>query len=118
MTFEANLKTVLAVVTPRVFPDFAPVSTTRPYVTYQQVGGEVLNLLQNVPSGVKYAEMQINVWSDTRAEAVQIANAIEDAMRAATTFFAKPTSAFIADYDADVPVYGTHQDFSCRWTTA
>jgi len=118
MSFESDLRTVLVAVTSRVSADFAPVSTARPYVTFQQVGGDVLNLLENIPSGVKFAEIQINVWADTRPQAVQIANAIEVAMRAATAFFAMPMSAFIADFDPDVPVYGTRQSFSCRWTTA
>jgi len=118
VSFESDLKTVLAAVTSRVYPDFAPVTTARPYCTYQQIGGDVLNVIENVPTGVKFAEMQINVWSNTRAEAVQIANAIEVAMRAATTFFAQPMAAFVADFDPDVPVFGTHQSFSCRWTAA
>lgn len=117
MTFEADLFTLLKTVTPFVFPDFAPVSTPRPYVTWQAVGGEVINPLANVAPGRRNAEIQINVWSDTRAQALSISRAIEDAMRAASAFTARPVSAAVSDYDADVPVYGCRQDFSCWHST-
>lgn len=117
MTFEADLFTLLKTVTPRVFPDFAPVSTVRPYVTFQAVGGQVINPLSNEKPGKRNAELQINVWSDTRAESLSLSRAIEDAMRAATAFNARPQSAAVSDYDADVPVYGARQDFSCWFTS-
>lgn len=117
MTFEADLFTLLKTVTPRVFPDFAPVSTQRPYVTYQQIGGQVINLIENVAPGKRNAVLQVNVWSNTRAEALQISRAIEDAMRAATAFIGRPISAAVADFDAEIPVYGARQDFTCWHST-
>lgn len=117
MTFEADLKAVLDDVSPRVFPDFAPVKTMRPYVTYQQIGGQVVNPLAGTAPGQRNSEMQITVWSSTRAESLQLSRAIEDALRAATAFTARPLSAAIADYDVDIPVYGARQDFSCWHTT-
>lgn len=114
MTFEADLTAVIeAAGCERVSPDVAPVGTARPYVTYQQVGGDVLNPVANVPPGRRHGEMQIKVWADTRAEAVALMRAIEDAMRAATAFQAKPIAGFVAEHDADIPVYGCRQDFSC-----
>lgn len=89
MTFEADLFALLSGVTPRVFPDFAPTATPRPYVTFQQIGGRVLNQVANVAPGVRNAMVQINVWSNTRAEAMQVMYAIEAAMCT--------TSAFTAD---------------------
>ncbi|GAB3763476.1 hypothetical protein GCM10028796_17030 [Ramlibacter monticola] len=121
MTFEADLVTLLKAAAPalgtRVFPDFAPVSATRPYVTFQQVGGDVLNPIANGAPGKRNSEIQINVWSNTRSEALQISRAIEDAMRAATAFQARPIAAAVSDYDADIPVYGCLQSFGCWHTT-
>ena len=117
MTFEADLYTTLKAVTPRVFPDFAPVSTLRPYVTFQQVGGDVINPLDNSAPGTRLPEVQVNVWSDTRLQAMSLIRAIEDAMRGATAFKARPAGDAVADYDADVPVYGARHDFFCRHTT-
>lgn len=113
MTFEADLFTLLKTVTPRVFPDFAPVSTTRPYVTYQQIGGEVLNMVANVAPGVRNAMVQITVWSNTRKESLEIMRAIEDAICSTSVFpSARPIAAAVADYDAEIPVYGARQDFT------
>jgi hypothetical protein len=113
MSFESDLHTLLSGVTPRVFPDVAPSRTARPYVTYQAIGGQVLNMVANVAPGVRNATLQINVWSNTRAEALQVMRAIEDAMCTASVFkAARPIGAAVADYDADIPVYGARQDFT------
>jgi len=117
MTFEADLFTQLGTVATRVFADFAPVMTDRPYVTYQQIGGSVINPLNNSAPGVRLPDVQVNVWADTRKEAMQLSRAIENALRAATTFHAHPIGEPVCDFDADVPVYGARQDFACRHNT-
>jgi hypothetical protein len=103
---------VLKTVATRVFPDFAPVSTARPYVTYQQIGGQAVNMLDRIVPNKRNATIQVNVWSDTRAEAMTLIQGIEDAIRATTVFQGEPVSAAMGDFDADVPVYGANQDFS------
>jgi hypothetical protein len=117
MTFEADLTTLLKTVCPRVKSDFAEVATTRPYITFQQVGGQVVTLLANTAPGIRQSEVQINVWSSTRPEAMQLVRAIEAAMCTATAFTARPAGDVVADFDADVPVYGARQDFRC-WHTS
>lgn len=112
MTVEADLRTVLLTACPRVFPDVAPTSTTRPYVTYQQIGGQVINPLGKELPNKQNGEFQINVWSDTRAEAAATALLIEAALRQAEQFVARPLSAPSSDYDHDMLVYGSRQDFS------
>jgi hypothetical protein len=121
VSFEGDLFTLLKAAAPelgsRVYPDFAATSTTRPYCTYQQIGGDVINPIENVAPDKRNSVMQINVWSNTRLEALQISRAIEDAMRAASAFQARPIGAAVADYDADIPVYGCRQDFTCWHST-
>lgn len=116
MTVEADLKTVLATVCARVFPDFAPVGTTKPYVTYRQVGGDVITPMAKEVPNLQYGVFQINVWANSRASAASTILAIESAMVLATTFTAKPASAPVSDFDADVPVFGSEQDFYV-WST-
>lgn len=114
MTFESDLVVLLGGIAPgAVFPDFAPVATARPYITFQGLGGQVLNPLCNEIPGKRNAEMQINVWADTRAQALSLIRSIEDAMRLATAFIARPSSAPVSDFDADTRVYGCLQTFSC-----
>jgi hypothetical protein len=112
MSLESQLFTVLAAVCPRTYPDFAPTSTTRPYVTYQQIGGEAVNFLDRTAPTKRNARVQVSVWADSRTSAVTTMQAIEDAIRAATVFQGEPEAAMTADFDADFPVYSAMQDFT------
>ena len=69
MSLESDLYTVLSAVCPRTFPDFAPTSTVRPYVTYQQIGGAAVNYLGREIPNKRNARMQVNVWANSRASA-------------------------------------------------
>ena len=111
MSLETQLYTVLVAVTPSVFPDFAPATTQRPYVTFQQIGGQAVNMLDRFTPNKRNATVQVNVWANTRAEAMTLMQSIEDAIRAATVFQGEPESAAQSDFDADIPVYGASQDF-------
>jgi len=114
MTIETDIKTVLGNVpgVTRVFPDFAPVATQRPYVTYRQVGGDVVSPLAKQVPNLQHGIFQVNVWANSRASAASTMLAIESAMVLASTFTAKPISAPVSDFDADVPVFGSEQEFS------
>lgn len=112
MTVESDIKTVLTSVCAQVFPDFAPTSTSRPYITYQQIGGEAPGFMGREVPSKQNGEIQINVWADTRVAASALAILIEAAMIAATQFQASASSAPAGDFDPDIPVYGCRQDFS------
>lgn len=109
MTMESDLYARLVAICPRVYPDVAPTSTARPYVTYQQIGGETIDPLDNSAPGKRNAVIQINVWSNTRSEANAISHQIEDSMRLMS---ARPQGASLSDYDYDMLVYGAQQDFA------
>lgn len=116
MSFEEDLYAVLDAVLPGgVFPDFADVGTPRPYVTWQQIGGPVLNPVSGDATGLRSVECQINVWADTRLQARTLIRSIEAAMRAAPAFDARPMAEPVDDFDADIPVYGSLQSFICRF---
>jgi hypothetical protein len=111
VALESKLTALLKGVCPRAYPDFAPNGTARPYVTYQQIGGDVINPLARDVPNAENAEMQITVWSDTRGEAKALIKQIEAALIVATDFTAKPRSAAASDFDADIPLYSSRQDF-------
>jgi hypothetical protein len=111
MAIEKALREVLLAVCPRVFYDFAPVSTPRPYITFQQIGGAAPSYVDATVSSKLNGEFQINVWADKRIEASGLARQIEAALIAAPAFDARPVGALVADFDADIPVYGARQDF-------
>jgi hypothetical protein len=111
VTVEADIKTVLATCCDRVFPDFAPFNTTRPFVCYQQIGGLVLNPLDRSLSNKQIGDFQVTVTATSRASAASVIASIEAAMRAAAQFVAKPISAPRSDFDAEVKVFEALQDF-------
>lgn len=118
MALESDLTTLLKTVCPRVYPDIAPdPMPVRPFVTYQQVGGEVVNFLERALVGKRNARMQINVWADTRLAASVLAGQIEDAIKLSTAFQAEPIGAWVSQQEPDLRLYGTLQDFSIWYSS-
>ena len=112
MSLETQLFTVLSGLCPRTFPGYAPITTARPYVTYQQIGGEAVNMLDRFVPNKRNANIQVNVWSNTMAEAMTLIQSIEDALRMSVVFQAEPQNAPVTDFDADIPVYSAVQEFN------
>lgn len=112
MSVEKAIREALLPVCPRVFYDFAPVETQRPYVTFQQIGGRVLSFMDPTVPSKKHGEFQVNVWADKRTDASALARQIEAALIAAAAFQASPIGAPASDFDPDIPVYGAQQSFS------
>lgn len=112
MTIEVAVANVLLTVCPRVFSDFASTATTRPYVTFQRIGGDAVQLVgPEVPNKIN-GLFQVDVWSASRGEADALARQIEAAMRTAATIQARPIGESIATSDAGLSLRGTSQDFS------
>lgn len=111
MTLEEKLVALIRPICARVRPDFAPTNTERPYVTFQQVGGQTDDYTDGVVSTLENAEIQVNVWAGSRGEAKALIKRIEAALIEATTIQASPVSASVSDFDADMEIYGSRQDF-------
>lgn len=101
-----------ALVSDRVFPDVAPEETARPYITYQQVGGEAVNFVDSTVPSMKNGRWQINVWADSRLDAAPLARLVEDTLRAVTALRPTVLGGPIARYDEETKLRGTTQDFS------
>jgi hypothetical protein len=112
MTLEANLAVLLKQVCDQTFPDFAPPGTKLPYITFQQIYGDVISYLGKEVSSKENAVMQINVWSATRKEAKAMILQIESLLTLAVSFQASPVAASVSDFEADLPAYCSRQDFS------
>lgn len=112
MTLEEKLFAALTAICPRVFQDFAPTNTPRPYVTFQQIGGETVEFLDRAVASKENAYVQVNVWADTRKEAKGTIQQIEVALVQATEFQASPQAAPSNDFDPDMDRYSSMQDFS------
>lgn len=112
MSVETDLRALLVPLCPRVFPDFAPFSTPRPFVVYQVIGGRSLRWLDGSAPDKRHHMVQISVWADTRLAASALASSIEQALCAATTVKAWPEAEPTHLAEEDIPLYGCQQDFS------
>jgi hypothetical protein len=113
MTVEDQIFDALkGLVSNRVYPDVARGVVARPYITYQQIGGEGINFVDPTIPSKKHGRFQINVWADTRPAAAALARQIEDTLRVTTALQTTVLGAPIAVYEPDTDLYGTIQDFS------
>jgi hypothetical protein len=116
MALEESLNTLLRTICARTSPDFAPPETERPYVTWQQIGGDSLIPLDSSIPSHENAEIQIDVWANTRVEAKSIIKQIEAALIQTQTMTARPAGASASDFDSAMRVYCSSQDFKI-WHT-
>lgn len=112
MTVEADITALLKAICPRVAPDFMATIPERPYITYQQIGGEAAVFLDGSLPSKENGEFQIDVWSDTRGEAKALIKQVAAAICASTAFQASPLAGPRSDSDPDMKLYCSRQDFS------
>jgi hypothetical protein len=112
MSIEADIfNTLKGLVSNRVYPDVAPAGTEKPFIVYQQAGGEAVNFLEAGAPVKRNARMQITCWATTRLAAATLARQAEDALTS-SALKAFSIGALTAIYEDDTGLYGTRQDFS------
>ncbi|WP_316150435.1 DUF3168 domain-containing protein [Cupriavidus sp. BIC8F] len=94
----------------RCYPDVAPANAVRPYLTYQSVGGQSLNILDG-NEDLQNARVQVNAWANDRLTASTL---IQSAIAALTSPTIKGISigAPVSTFEMDTRMYGSRQDFS------
>lgn len=114
MTIEADLFNTLKGLVPstRVFPDVAPQGVAKPYITYQQVGGQSVTVLESVAVGKRNARIQVNCWDTSRQSVANLARQVEDAIASSSILRGFVLGAMTAVFESDLLLYGTRQDFS------
>ena len=104
---------VTGLVSGNVWPDIAPAGVTAlPRITYQQVGGQAINFLENVPAGKRNGRFQVNCWGATRLQVAALSRQVEDAIKSTNALYPTILAAPVAIYEPDTKLYGTRQDFS------
>lgn len=111
MSLETDFVAVLKTCCDSVFPGSAPASQPRPFVTWEQLGGDAARYVDNTPMAKRLALLQVDTWATTKAAAMQLAREIEDALCAATTITARPLSDQSGRQDEYVDAYGVTQEF-------
>lgn len=113
MSLESTIFDALkGLVSNRVYPDVAPESATRPYITYQAVGGQAVNFLDTTVPSKKNARIQINTWADTRQAAAALSRQVEDTLRGVAALQTQVLGAPVSIYEMDTKLRGARQDFS------
>lgn len=112
MILEATIFNALhELVDNRVFPDFAPEGTPRPFITYQAVGGSPINMIDGTVPDKELTRVQVNVWASKRLEASDLGKQVENTLRAVTALQATVLTGRIATFDEATKLRGTMQDF-------
>ncbi len=113
MSAEATIHALLSgLVATRVFPDVAPSGVARPFIVYQQVGGQGLVYAEGDMPNRENARMQIACWATTRSQAISLAQQAE-ALICASVLMARPMGARVSVHEEDTNLYGARQDFDC-----
>lgn len=95
----------------RIFGDFAPPTTTLPFIVYQAVGGEPDNYIGGDVPDKQQVRMQVSVWAKGRIEASQLGAQVEAAIRAAAVLQPEVATGRAAVFDDATGYRGTRQDF-------
>lgn len=116
-------ETLFALLSPlvngRVYPDYAPFNTVRPFITYQNVGGVTSNSFCG-DTDAQNAHIQVNVWAEIGGGGRKQANTI---MRAVAFLISGQfpigvaLGGLVSDFDDVTKAYGARQDFSI-WHTS
>lgn len=108
MTLEEKLTTLLRGLCPRVFRITAPVGTEQPYITYQRIGGQSVDFIDNAIPSKRNALVQINVWGGDPDALIQ---QVELALRTSTDMQAAPQGESRDADEPDMELVGASQDF-------
>lgn len=113
MSAEATIHALLSgLVAARVYPDVAPSGVARPFIVYQQVGGQGVVYTEGTMPDHENARMQIACWATTRTQAITLAKQAE-ALICASELMAHPLGSRISVHEPETNLYGARQDFDC-----
>lgn len=112
MSLESILVGLLTPVVAQVYPDVAPSGTEPPYANYMQFGGEAVTFIGAEVPSKRNANIQIDIYCTTRAEAISLMLAVESTLTWSASLQAKPISAMRATLDDESDLRGASQDFT------
>lgn len=116
MSLESDLVATLQTQCPRVHPGDGPLDSERPFITWDHLGGDPLRYLDGTAANKRMAQIQINVWADTKAAALVLSLAIEEALCTAGAYTASPVAALQGGYEHDAGLFRSLQEFTVLGT--
>jgi hypothetical protein len=119
MDMEAKVVALLGpLVGGRIHADVADVDTPRPYITWQQNGGVVVEFLDGAAPSMDNALLQIDVWGNSREQVNGIIREAAALLRADPDIIARAVTQLQAMSEPDLKLRGARQDFSIWWKPA
>lgn len=115
MSIESSLFTLLGpLVDGRCYPDVTPDNPVFPLVIYQGAGGQALEWLDRTLPDTENYRIQIECWAKTRIEASTLASQVRQKIIEEGHDFdsAESLGQAVTDYQKDLKLYGSRQDFS------
>lgn len=106
---------VTDIVSTRIYPMRMPQRGSLPAVVYQQISNTPVNSLDG-DSGLDNLRFQITAWARTYSQAVELSEAVRNAIAASSTLKAI-TENIIDTEDPDTRSYGVIADYSMWYTT-
>ena len=108
--------TVSNTVDTRAYYKMLPQNPTYPAITFEQIGSDPLNALNEVPA-LSWSRIRINCWGETYSDADSLAIAVENALNGQTfSLTGLEIGSIVADgmrdfYEPNVEAFYVTQDF-------
>jgi Protein of unknown function (DUF3168) len=114
MTIEASIFAALnSLVSGRVYRGIAPANVTLlPRITFQQVGGESINFMDQADPDLSLPRIQFNSWAASYDESKALARQVQSALRGSSLQVTALGEPVVTPETNVVPwLYGAMQDF-------
>jgi hypothetical protein len=112
MTVHADICGALAgLAGDQVFPLVAEEGTLPPYIVFQVIGGDPQEFLSGEKPDKRQRRVQVSVWAKSTLEAAQLAEQVEDAIRAAKNLQPEVLTVPADTIDEATRYRGTIQEF-------
>ena len=112
---DEALHAAIAAVIPNCYGTVAPANAKTPYVIWQRFGGEGSEYLDNETPQVQTAMVQVRIFSDEVMDAKNLMPVLVAALRQHPDLMIRPSGGFRDNYDHDMCLYSTDQDFEVSY---
>ena len=111
---------IAALVGTRIYADIADGTTAAPYIVWQVIAtrGETTH---DGARGIEFPLIQVSCWAATKAQAIALASAVDDALNGNTISGAHGVTFTFSDqsgtYESDTKLFGEILEFNAATTT-
>lgn len=112
MSVESDLDTLLKAICPRSYAVRVKSVPAKPYLIWQQLGGDSIMFTDHTPADKRSVLMQVTAWGESYLSVIGLIRQVEDAMCASSAFLATPTGEPLTTHEPDTDLFGAIQRFN------